>query len=325
MLLLADCQGDAAANTAMETFPTPFSTEAVPSNGDSVLAPLPARIALDERKVVLGKRLFVDPRLSGDGKVACADCHARDHGGANGHRFSDLPGRKPVAVNVPSIFNAAFNFRFGWNGKFEDVGQQLDAAMQNPAAMGNTWVKAAAALAGDGDCVEAFARSYPEGLTALSLREALAIYSLSLVTPDSRFDRHLRGEMALAPQEQHGYDLFREYGCVSCHQGINVGGNLLQRFGVMADYFAGRNLTSADSGLYAVSGRDEDRFVFRVPSLRNVALTAPYFHDGSADTLEEAATTMARYQLGRALSDEQANQIAAFLRTLTGELDGKPL
>ena len=154
------------------------------------------------------------------------------------------------------------------------------------------------------------------------MRELLAIYSLSLVTPNSRFDRHLRGEVALAPEEQRGYDLFRDYGCVSCHQGINIGGNMLQRFGVMRRTTSriAASVQPADLGLFAADRREEDRYVFRVPSLRNVALTAPYFHDGSAATLEHAATIMARYQLGRDLAPEQAAQIAAFLRTLTGEL-----
>jgi cytochrome c peroxidase len=167
---------------------------------------------------------------------------------------------------------------------------------------------------------------YSDGLTPFSLREVVALYSLSLITPNSRFDQYLRGELALSSDEQQGYDLFRDYGCISCHQGINVGGNLLQKLGVMRDYFAGRSdLTPADQGLFAKTGREEDRAVFRVPSLRNVALTAPYFHDGSRATLEDAVTTMASYQLGRELSAEQAGQIAAFLRTLTGELEGRPL
>jgi cytochrome c peroxidase len=136
----------------------------------------------------------------------------------------------------------------------------------------------------------------------------------------------LRGELALSAVEQRGYELFREYGCMSCHQGINLGGNMFQRFGVMRDYFADRGaLTLADLGLFGATGREEDRFVFRVPSLRNVALTAPYFHDGSSATLEHAVVTMAKYQLDRDLDGEQTDEIAAFLRTLTGELGGKPL
>jgi cytochrome c peroxidase len=198
--------------------------------------------------------------------------------------------------------------------------------MEASAAMAGTWDEATLRLIDDAAIRDAFDRLYSDGLTPFSLREVVALYSLSLITPNSRFDRYLRGELALSSDEQQGYDLFRDYGCISCHQGINVGGNMLQKFGVMRDYFAGRSdLTPADQGLFAKTGREEDRYVFRVPSLRNVALTAPYFHDGSRATLEDAVTTMASYQLGRELSAEQAGQIAAFLRTLTGELEGRPL
>jgi cytochrome c peroxidase len=324
LALLVACRDEVPTVHSPETFATPFSTQEAPANGESALAPLPQRLVLDPRKVALGSRLFRDPRLSGDGKVACADCHALDRGGANGQARSQLPDRKPVGVNVPSVFNAAFNFRFGWGGGYEDIGEQIDFAMQAPAVMRSSWSKAAGALARSATDRQAFAAAYADGLTEANLREALAIYSLSLITPNSRFDRYLRGELALEAQEQRGYDLFRVHGCVTCHQGINIGGNMLQRFGVMRDYFAKRgNLQPADLGLFAFSAREEDRHVF--PSLRNVALTAPYFHDASAATLEEAAATMARYQLGRELNAEQAGQIAAFLRTLTGELDGKPL
>lgn len=326
LALLVACRDEVPTVHSPETFATPFSTQEAPANGDSALAPLPQRLVLDPRKVALGARLFRDPRLSGDGKVACADCHALDRGGANGQARSQLPGRQPVGVNVPSVFNAAFNFRFGWGGGYEDIGEQIDFAMQAPAVMHSSWSKAVSALARSAADRRAFAAAYADGLTEANLRDALAIYSLSLITPNSRFDRYLRGELALDAQEQRGYDLFRVHGCITCHQGINIGGNMLQRFGVMRDYFANRaELQPADLGLFTFSAREEDRHVFRVPSLRNVALTAPYFHDASAATLEEAAAIMARYQLGRELNPEQAGQIAAFLRTLTGELDGKPL
>jgi cytochrome c peroxidase len=320
------CADSASQPTALHVFPTPFSPDEAPGTADTLLAPLPTHVKLDPRKVALGKRLYFDKRLSGDGKVACNDCHDLGKGGANGLPRSKLPGRGPVPVNVPTIFNAAYNFRFAWSGRFADLGEQLDAAMTLPPAMASSWDGAVERLAKDPSYVREFADVYPEGLTDESLREAVGIYSLSLSTPNSRFDRHLRGELELTPAEQNGYEMFRDYGCVSCHQGINVGGNMHQRFGVMQDYFAGRDdLTPADNGLFVETGREEDRFVFRVPSLRNVALTAPYFHDGSADTLEDAIRTMSLYQLGRQLSRDQIFDIAAFLRTLTGELEGKPL
>jgi cytochrome c peroxidase len=326
LALLFCCREDMPAAPAVDTFATPLSTEEAPATGDRALAPLPLRLTLDARKVALGKRLFGDMRLSGDGKVACSHCHSLERGGANGQARSQLPARSPVAVNVPSVFNGAFNFRFGWGGGYEDIGEQLDFAMAAAPVMNSSWAQAASVLARAGAERAAFSALYAGGLTAANLREVLAIYSLSLITPNARFDRFLRGELMLHEQEREGYALFREYGCVSCHQGINIGGNMLQRFGVVRDYFADRgDVRPVDLGLFNFTSRPEDRHVFRVPSLRNVALTAPYFHDASAETLEAAVAVMARYQLGRDLTTLQVGQLVAFLQALTGELDGRPL
>ena len=156
--------------------------------------------------------------------------------------------------------------------------------------------------------------------------DALATFQRSLITPDARFDRHLRGERdAITPEEERGYQLFKDYGCVACHQGVNVGGNLFQRFGIFRDPFAQGPIRTADLGRFTITDQPEDRFVFRVPSLRNVAVTAPYFHDGRAQTLEQAIEEMARSQLGRVLSAQELGLIAAFLRTLTGEYRGHAL
>jgi cytochrome c peroxidase len=326
VLALSACTQPAIDPPVAQVFATPFSSEAAPDDPDNALAPLPQRIELDQAKVALGRRLFYDPRLSGDTKVSCSSCHSFEHAGALAEARSSLPDRPAVPVNVPSLLNAAFNFRFGWSGRFADIGQQLDAAMRNHATMAGSWQGATEALARDPAIVRSFDASYAAGLTPGSLREVIALFCLSLVTPNSRLDRHLRGELQLSAAEQRGYDLFRSYGCISCHQGINVGGNLLQRFGIMGDYFADRGRREpADLGLYEVTQEPEDLHVFRVPSLRNVAKSAPYFHDGSAATLEEAVRDMARYQLGRRLEPEETGALVAFLETLSGELEGRPL
>ncbi len=292
----------------------------------AAIVPLPRGQQLDTRKVAVGERLYTDTRLSGDGLVSCQSCHALGKGGANGESRSNLPGRPPVPVNVPSVFNVAYDFRYAWNGRYERLEDQLDFAMTAAAAMAGTWARAVQAVAPDSSYMAAFADAYPEGLTERSMRDALVAYCRSLTTPDSRFDQYLRGEGTLGEHEQRGYEAFRAYGCISCHQGQNVGGNMYQRFGVMFDYFADRgDLRPADLGRYNATHLERDRYMFRVPSLRNVEKTAPYFHDGSAKTLEEAVTTMARYQLGRELTAPQASEIAAFLRTLTGKYRGEPL
>jgi cytochrome c peroxidase len=182
-----------------------------------------------------------------------------------------------------------------------------------------------AKLARDPQLVAQFAQAYPDGLTARNLNDALVTYDRSLVTP-SRFDRYLRGDRdAISTDEKRGYELFKSYGCVACHQGSNIGGNMFQRFGAMSDYFkvraaAGWPISKADRGRYNVTGRQDDMFVFKVPSLRNVALTAPYFNDASAQTLADAVDVMFRFQLGRSAPKNDKALIIKFLQSLTGTL-----
>lgn len=312
------CDSDSAAGIE-DYLPAPLLATEGLFKRDPALAPLPDSLPLDKSRVALGRRLFEETKLSVDGLVACATCHSRAHGGANGQARTELPGRESVKINVPSVFNLAFNSRFAWSGKFDDIGDQIDTALELPEAMNTTWADAKRRLSSTYG--PAFAEVYREGLTEATMRDALSQYSLSLITPHSKFDEFLNGRAELSAAEHRGYVMFRDYGCVSCHQGINVGGNMFQRFGVMRDYFENRGtLSTADLGLYAKTKRPEDRHVFRVPSLRNVELTAPYFHDGSVWRLEQAVQVMARYQLGRELSESEAADIAAFLRTLTGKL-----
>jgi len=304
-----------------------YATPVVASGGvrqETPFGVIPASLDLNAAHVGLGAKLFVDRRLSGDGKVSCTSCHSFEHGGSNGRAKTDVPDRKPMALNVPTVFNVAFNFRFAWSGKFDDIGVQLDVAQAAPLAMNSSWEKAAKAIRGDQALEGAFKAAYADGLTGGTIRDALVQYCLSLVTPGAEFDKFLDGRAPLPLEADRGYHLFMDYGCVSCHQGQNVGGNLYERFGVADDdYLTERgNVKESDYGLYAATKREQDRFVFRVPSLRNVALTGPYFHDGSAATLEDAVEVMARVQIGRTLSHVEVSAIVAFLRTLTGEIPG---
>jgi cytochrome c peroxidase len=168
---------------------------------------------------------------------------------------------------------------------------------------------------------------FPDGIQPGNIKSVIAEFERSLITPNCRFDKFLRGDdSALNAKEKEGYRKFKSYGCTSCHQGVNVGGNMFETLGAMADYFAARgNVTKADYGRFNVTGKEEDRFVFKVPSLRNVALTGPYLHDGSAKRLEDAVDVMGKYQLGRSLSSEDIDEIVSFLKTLTGEFEGKAL
>lgn len=304
---------------ATEHEPAPTSTES--------LSPLPLSLPLDARKVALGQRLFDDPGLSGDGAVACAQCHNLATGGVDRLARSRGIGGKEGGINAPTVFNSGFNFRQFWDGRAETLEDQINGPLQHPLEMASSWPKAVAALTRDPRYGAEFTTLYPDGITPRNIKDALATFERSLITPNARFDRYLRGNLtALNEEELAGYRLFKQIGCTSCHQGLNIGGNMYQKLGIMDDYFAKRgNLSEADQGRFNITKREKDRYFFRVPSLRNVALTPPYLHDGSAKTLEEAVKVMARYQLGKELDEPDVRQIVAFLRTLTGEYLGQPL
>jgi cytochrome c peroxidase len=286
------------------------------------LAPLPLTVAVDPARVALGRQLFQDVRLSGANTIACTTCHQLARGGADG-----LPQALSLRRNTPTIFNVAFNFAYHWDGVVPTLEAQAEWVLLNPAVMHTTWPALLAKLRADPGYAAAFQAAYPSGLTPANVSDALAAYERSLITPNARFDQYLRGQrQALTAAEQQGYRLFKAYGCVACHQGMNIGGNLFQKFGI----FPGKvgptpPDADADPGRFRVTGIARDRGVFRVPSLRNVAVTAPYFHDGRALTLEGAVDTMARMQLGRTLTPEEVGLIVQFLHTLTGEYQGRSL
>ncbi len=299
----------------------------VAGNTREPITPLPLTVALDQRKVELGRKLFHEPAISADGTVSCATCHNLANGGVDRLPRSRGIGGKIGTINAPTVFNSGFNFRQFWNGRAESLEDQVDGPVRNPIEMASSWPQAIAALERDRQYRKAFSSIYPDGIQPHNVRDAIATFERSLITPNSRFDRSLRGDKAaLDEKEQAGYRLFRQVGCISCHQGVNIGGNLYQKLGIMEDYFAARgHITPTDMGLFNVTGREADRHYFKVPSLRNVALTPPYLHDGSALTLEDAIKVMARYQLGKELNAGDVSSISAFLKTLTGEYQGKPL
>lgn len=291
------------------------------------ITPLPLTTPLDNKKVELGRRLFHDVKLSSDGSVSCASCHSLANGGVDRRVRSRGIGGKEGGINAPTVFNSGLNFRQFWNGRAETLEEQVDGPLQHPAEMGATWTQAVAALSKDQSYRTEFADIYRDGIQPHNVRDAIAIFERSLVTPNSRFDRFLRGDRtALNEEELAGYRLFKQLGCISCHQGMNIGGNMYQKLGIMEDYFTSQgNISEADLGRFGITKRKEDRHVFKVPSLRNIALTPPYLHDGSAKALEDVVLVMARYQLGEQLDPDDLKKIIAFLRTLTGEYQGQPL
>ncbi|MBB3119511.1 cytochrome-c peroxidase [Pseudoduganella violacea] len=289
------------------------------------IKPLPASLRQDPARVALGARLFHEVRLSGNQRVSCASCHDLAKGGADGRRQSLGWRGQTTALNAPTVLNAALNFKQFWDGRAATLEEQIDQVVQNPVEMGGSWPDIVRLLARDDSYRRAFDAAYKDGVTRANIQNALASYERTLITPDSRFDRYLRGDgKAITANEKAGYLRFKQYGCVACHQGANVGGNMFQKFGVMEDLLPRSARTGAAQGRFLRTGREEDRQVFKVPSLRNVAQTAPYLHDGSAATLEEAIDIMFRYQLGRVGSAEDKRLIAQFLGSLSAAPRGQP-
>lgn len=287
---------------------------------DQPINPVPPYVA-GEAKVALGRSLFHDKRLSGDNTLSCASCHDLGKGGTDQAVHSTGIGGAAGGINAPSVLNSGLNFVQFWNGRSPSLEDQVNGPTHNPKEMGSNWDQIVGKLSQDPACVDQFRKVYGDGPKPEHIRDAIATFERTLNTVNAPFDRFLKGDSsAIDAEQKHGYQLFKSYGCVSCHQGTNVGGNMYQKFGLMGDYFKDRGApTDADDGRMAVTHKEEDRHVFRVPSLRNVDLTAPYFHDGSATTLPQAVEVMAKYQLGRPIPPDDLRAIVRFLQALTGD------
>lgn len=285
------------------------------------IRPLEMPENLDPDRVTLGKKLFFDTRLSHDETISCHSCHNLKNGGADGRQFSVGLNGTRGQVNAPTVFNSALNFRQFWNGRAEGLADQAVGPITNPVEMGSSWEEIIPRLEKDREMKEEFKRVFNDEIKADLIIAAIVEFERSLVTLNSRFDLYLKGDQnAIDEAEIRGYRKFSQYGCIACHQGQNVGGNMFQTMGVAFNYFAERGgRLDSDEGRHSVTQNEADRHVFKVPSLRNVELTAPYFHDGSEPNLENAIRKMARYQLGRVLPDEDVRDISLFLKTLTGE------
>jgi cytochrome c peroxidase len=267
--------------------------------------------------VELGKKLFFDPRLSKSGFISCNSCHNLSMGGSDNLPTSigDLWQRGPI--NAPTVLNSSLNVAQFWDGRAADLQEQAGGPIANPGEMAFTHTLAVDILRSIPGYVRDFKQTFgTDQITIDHVTAAIAEFEKTLVTPNSRFDQWLLGkEDALTEKELAGYQLFKVSGCIACHNGEALGGTSFQRMGIIEPYHA----TSPAEGRFAVTGKDADRFSFKVPTLRNVELTYPYFHDGAADTLTEAVDIMGRLQLGKKFSEEENAQIVAFLKTLTGD------
>jgi len=279
--------------------------------------------SLNEEKLQLGFDLFREGRLSRDGSVACTSCHIGMQGGVDRGPVSFGIGGARGTLNTPTIFNAALNFRQFWDGRALTLQEQALGPIQNPAEFGHDLDGVVAVLKSIPDYVGAFDRLYPDGITAANLGDAIAYYeTMNFTGLGSPFLRQFQEDQELlSRQAQRGQQRFVEVGCASCHNGVNLGGNSFQQLGVAeAWYGLDRRASEADKGLFRRTGREQDRHVFKVPTLHNVAFTGPWLHDGSITSLQQAVDRMARHQLGRYLENSDIDDIVAFLRSLGDRL-----
>lgn len=286
------------------------------------IEPVPQSIDLDARKVSLGEKLFRDPKLSAGNRLSCASCHQLDAGGDDDLARSTTNNGDPDLMNAPTVFNAGLNFRQGWRGEHESLESQAEAALKNPRHGNTNWSEVLPKLISDARYEKAFGAIYG-AVTREAVLDAIATYEKSLITPNAPFDRYLRGEEdAVGSAVKQGYALFKDRGCISCHQGRNIGGNMFQRVGIYASLLTDKR---TNRGRFNVTRGTEESPVFKVPSLRNVAVTGPYFHDGSIGSLHEAVRVMARLQLGAEFTELEVSNIVAFLESLTGQYRGESL
>ena len=291
--------------------------------------PIDQSLEYDEAKAALGFALFHDTRLSVDNTVSCASCHALETAGVDNKQYSEGVDAQLGGVNAPTVYNAVYNFVQFWDGRAKTLADQAAGPPLNPVEMASeSFDQIISKLQADKKFVADFIAVYPDGLTAANLTDAIEQFERTLVTPNSAFDKWLRGDdSALSADELEGYELFKKYDCATCHVGPNLGGLSYELMGLRRHYFAerGLELTNEDNGRYKETQQERDRHRFKVPGLRNVELTWPYYHDGTRVTLEDAVRDMGLYQSGVELADAEVAKITAFLKTLTGEYKGAKL
>ncbi|MBX1886228.1 cytochrome-c peroxidase [Campylobacter peloridis] len=289
----------------------------IPALAIELITPIPEQIPYDKEKAILGKKLYMDTSLSKDKKVSCNSCHDLNSFGVDNKTFSTgINGIVDEPFHTPTNFNAVFNLSQFWRGNAKDLKEQAKHPLLNPKEMG---------LSNENEVIEIvksnphykkeFEKLYGE-VSFDNIADSLAEFQKTLLTPNSPFDRYLKGDKnAISEQAKRGYEAFVSNGCIACHQGQNIGGNMYQKMGVFVPYDNGTNW----QGRFEITKDPNDKFVVKVPSLRNIAKSAPYFHDGSMPTLDACVQFMAYYQLGKFLEQDVVDDIVAFLNSLTGE------
>lgn len=313
LLILAACSA-----TATEEAAPSYSAEDLARFGTLPDEASPTEYEMSEELIVLGRMLYYDPRISANGDMSCNTCHGLNNYGVDGLRFSFGHSGNPVGRNSPTVYNAALQIAQFWDGRAADVEAQAAGPMLSSGEMGAPSADyVVEALKSIPDYLTYFEAAFPgdpDPITFDHVIQAIGAFERGLLTP-GRFDEFLAGdETALTEQEQRGLALFVDLNCIRCHDGPALGGGSFEKLGAAEPY------TTNDVGRFAVTGDEADMYAFKVPTLRNIAQTGPYLHDGSIPTLDDMVQLMVRYQLGEKLTDDQLDDMVAFLRSLTGEL-----
>ncbi|MDY0052177.1 MAG: cytochrome c peroxidase [Aliarcobacter sp.] len=285
---------------------------------ENLISPVPININLNEKKVLLGKKLFFDTRLSKDNTISCASCHDISNGGDDNRAFSIGVNNQIGIINASTVLNSSLNFVQFWDGRAANLAEQALGPIHQPIEMNTNFPEIISKLKNDKDYIENFNLVYNDKINENNIIDAIVEFEKSLITPNSKFDKYLNNKKnILNEREQKGYELFRSYGCISCHNGVNIGGNLFQKVGVINRYFKDEE---KNYGRYNITGKEEDKFYFKVPTLRNIELTSPYLHDGSINDLKSTIEVMLKYQSGIIYNKEDIENLEIFLKTLNGEI-----
>lgn len=287
---------------------------------EGAIQPIPRSLTIDKNWLVLGKALFHSPLLSKDNTISCASCHMVDFGGDDGFPVSLGVNNAKGSRNSPTVLNASLNFRQFWDGRASSLKEQASGPIHNPVEMASSWAEIIPKLNNDTYFYKTFNKLSPSGITSNNIIKAITIYEQSLITPNSPIDKYLLGDVnAITKQQVRGLKLFNDYGCATCHQGRNIGGNIYQKLGRVNDI---PEILTLDFGRFEVTKIESDKYVFKVPTLRNIADTAPYFHNGAIDNLPDAVRIMARTQLARELSESEIEDIVALLQSFSAKAIG---
>ena len=285
------------------------------AHATALIYPIPQNIEYNIQKAKLGKKLFFETKLSKNNTISCASCHFLTDGGDDNIKFSFGIDGKMGNINSPTVLNSVYNFRQFWNGRSKTLKEQALGPIENPVEMGHSFNILVKELKKDTAYPKKFSEFYPDGITRNNIADAIAEFEKTLITPNAPFDKYLRGdENAVSENVKKGYKLFEDKGCIGCHNGVNIGGSAFAKFGVI------KGTDSTHKGLYELTKDKDDLYIFKVPTLRNITKTAPYFHDGRSKNLYDSIDFMANIQLGITLKDEEILLIEEFLKSLDGEL-----